>query len=86
VAAAADKQREITFETAGVRNLVGCEAQMPFSGHVGVVTVVAQQLGDRSHTSVEYTLVSGFPHLVRSSQLAHISKARNMVVRSAEQH
>ena len=82
----ADKQREITLETAGVRNLVRFKAQMPFPGHVGVIAVVTQQLGDRSHTLVEYALVTGFSHLVRSVQLAHVTQAGNVVVRSAEQH
>ncbi len=86
VAAAADKRREITFETASVRNLVRFETQMPFPGHIGAVAVVAQQLRDRSHTRVEDALVSGFPHLVRSVQLRHVAQAGNVVVGSAEQH
>ena len=86
VAAAADKQREITLETASVRNLIRFKTQMPFPGHICVVAVVTQQLGDRSHTRVEYALISGFSHLVRSGQLRHITQAGNVVVRSAEQH
>ncbi len=81
-----NKRREITLETARVRNLVRFEAQMPFPGHVGVIAVVLQQLGDRGHTLVEYALVTGFPHLVRSNQLAHVTQAGNMIVRPAEQH
>ena len=59
---------------------------MPFPDHVGVIAVVLQQLGDRSHTFVEHTLVSGLSHLVRRHRLGHVAQAGNVVVRSAEQH
>ncbi len=59
---------------------------MPFSGHVGVIAVVTQQRGDRGHTRVEYALVTGLSHLVRSPQLAYVSQAGNVVVRTGKQH
>jgi hypothetical protein len=86
VASAADKQREITLEAAGVRDLVRFKAQVPFPGHVGVVAVVTQQRGDCDYTLVEYALVTRFSHLIRSVQFAHIAQASDMVVRSAEEH
>ena len=82
----ADKQRKIALETAGVRNLVRFHTQMPFPSHVRVIAVVAQQRGNRDHTLVEHALIAGLAHLIRSIELAHVSQAGNVVVRSAEQH
>jgi hypothetical protein len=47
-----DKQRKIALEATGVRYLVRFHSEMPFPGHVSVITAIPQQLDERGNALV----------------------------------
>ena len=63
MAGGAVEKRERSFETT-CRRVVFIRAEVPLAGHVGVVSGIDEQLGDRHDVTPEMPLVARFPELV----------------------
>ena len=61
-------------------------AEVPFSGHVGVITAVAQQAGQRHHVLAQHALIMIIRELLWRNRLWNIRNAITVAVYPSQQH
>ncbi|MNQ98565.1 hypothetical protein D3C85_1142610 [compost metagenome] len=86
MARAARYKDEGTLEAPRLRVLPRLHAEVPFTGHVGVVAVIGEQLGKRGDALVQVALVAGLAYLFGLPMLEHGAHSGQMVIHSGEQH
>ena len=62
------------------------QAQVPFAAHQGLVTGLAQQLGQGHDAVVQMAFVTRFADQVRGQRFGHGADAGDVVVGAGEQH
>lgn len=80
------QQRKRTLETAGLRRQFSGQAEVPFAAHQGLITGLAQQLGQGNHAVVEIAFVTRFADQFRGQRFGHGADAGDVVVGAGQQH
>ncbi len=80
------QQREGLLEAPRRRALIFGESEVPFARHVGVVTRVEQDFGDRRHALVEIALVARQALKVGHLLMRHDAHAGTVIVDAGEKH
>src|SRR2546426_1326838 len=78
-------QNEGFFKSALGRFMLAA-AQMPLAGHVGMITVRAQKLGNGGRSIVEIPLIPWFVLLAGQDGFGHSAKPDHMIVETSQEH
>ena len=76
--------RAVAIEPLEIRR--GAFGNMPFTGHIGVITAVLQQRGNGHHMPAQVRFIARLPALARRFETEHGAEARAVIVGAREQH